>query len=167
MIAMVAPIGHPLLYMAAIVVVAIGMVVWITYWLPRGFRATTRPHAAIPCILGILAVVAMVAFPPFRKVGVWYEVETGQSIDLTEQRRYDRAFFGDLPYYKWIGRCFAPKDDEGTGAISFAPNTPYYSTDVTGWTIKWWLLLAQLLVLFLIVLPFVRRKPILTSVERR
>ena len=133
---------------------------WIARWAPRRFRAVHRPPLAVTLALAGAALVVMVLYPPQRKAGSWHEVETGQPASFAVQMQCDRFWFGYIPTYAWIGRCFAPPQPEPTGNIRLAGQDSYFRSDQTRWAIEWWALFWQVLAVLLVLLPYVRRKPV-------
>ena len=160
MIASYANVGLGIFFLLVLLFVGIGCVVWIAFWLPRGFRATsTKLPMSIPqWILPLTIIgVVMAIFPPLRSVGLWQHTETNQPIPTAQAINYDRCFFGYIPSYRWIGQCFVTETPDVVTTVSLSPDEAYRCSRIT-WTIDWWFFVPQLVIVGLLLLPFVRAK---------
>ncbi len=110
------------------------------------------------------ALFLMLLFPPWRKVGVWREQQTGTVTNSSLNRSLNRWWFGYIPQYHplWNQPVFK-EDPSWKGSIGFnvrfTPAGPIYELGATQYTIDWLILLIQTgLVSPLLWLDFLKSK---------
>lgn len=158
MIATYANAGPGIFFLIVLIVVGIICVIWIAGWIPHGFRATSprRPTSSARWIFHLLTVAAiMLCFPPLRQAGVWHHTETNQPIPAASSIEYDRFYFGYIPSYRWIGKCFVTDIPDASTTISLSEIDTYRLSGIK-WVIDWWFLIPQLIIACLFLLPFIR-----------
>jgi hypothetical protein len=157
MLAAYANVGPGIAFMLAGFVVGAACVLWIVIWLPRGFRSRgwhdpRRVRIRAGMSFGVFLLL-MICFPPLRRVGNWTEPTTNFPLPRHLENSYDRAFFGYIPTYAWIGRCASTEVPDMSSTLRIAPGAAYH-LDTIKWRVDWVILAIQLGVALLFAFPF-------------
>lgn len=104
-------------------------------------------------------IIVMVCFPPLRRAGIWRDVATGAPISASSAIEFDRAYFGYLPHYDWIGVVEGKQDLSPGGVVTLGDDGPNQCVDFV-WKVDWWFVAAEVAILLTaLLLPFVRDRP--------
>ena len=157
MLAAYANVGPGIAFMLAQFVIGLACLFWIAIWLRKGFRSRgwhNSRRVRIRAGVSIAALmILMIGFPPFRRVGSWTEPTTKSPLPRHLENSYDRAFFGYIPTYAWIGRCASTEVPETSSTMRLAPSTAYH-LDTIDWRVDWIILAIQFVVTLLFAFPF-------------
>jgi len=99
--------------------------------------------------------VIMLCFPPLRRAGEWRHAENNQPIPPWLAIKYDRFYFGYIPQYDWIGKCFVTDTPDDSTTVSLWEFDSYHLSGIN-WIVDWWFLIPQLVITSLFLLPFFR-----------
>lgn len=148
--------GAGLAILLAIAVFVLLLLNWVVYWTGRRFRAAPLRKRWLLFVVPILAL--MVCFPPMRRTGEWADEATGLPISVSHQADFDRYWYRYDLSYKWVGALGTQFEDQlGRVTVTIGDRGPYVLAG-TRWVINWWYFCAQIVVLVLLLLPFLRAR---------
>ena len=134
---------------------------WLRFWARRGFRVHRAGDAVrirLSAIVLFLSLMTFMAcFPPWRQVGTWNATASGVPLPEELSNRYDRAMWGYMPRYAWIG---AEREIHEADSYALNIGEPYvyrYGTFYhreRWWQIDWVILTVQYGILLLYTFPF-------------
>src|SRR5262245_35136320 len=141
--------------------IVVGLFFWVIHWSLQGFRASfPRSRAgriALRVFVGLVAVL-VAAFPPRRRMADWKDEATGEPIPASIALEFDRATYGYLPSYGWIGTIGREERRDARYTRTSGNHGPYQCGNHK-WVIDRTFLSGQTAALGVLLLPFLRARP--------
>ncbi|PQO36126.1 hypothetical protein DTL21_09410 [Bremerella cremea] len=151
-LAMIAPVGAGILFLFALMLIAMLTMFWIVVWCFFGFRHRTHKDPetvkkqTAKFFVAVLAV--MFLFPPLAEVGAWQPAEPFNPLISAR----DRSHYGSIPSYQWLGAIFSEEPIPSNHII----HSGTHRLVAKRWQIDWIILAGQTLLLGLFCLPYLR-----------
>lgn len=153
------PIGLSIEFLILSCACGVGMVVWVSYWLCRSFRArfpvTRFGRSVLWCVVSLVFLVA-VLFPPVREAGIWWDESTGQPVSLSAAGELDRFYFGWKTKFVWV-RQIGSEESVDSGGVQGVTNVSARCVRAR-WVVEWPVLFTEACCLALLALPFARAR---------